>query len=217
LLRREFWPPVTANVSNTVALVFSGVGSVSGSKPELAGQARRIVPFIIASVLGGATGGLLLLTLPSDSFELTVPWLIAGAAVAILLPRRPLLALPDDQNRPILLASIALIGVYGGYFGAASGVLLLALLLSITSDTFARSNAIKNVLSVCSNAVAAAVFITFGSVRWLTVLPLGLGFLIGGRLGPIIVRNSPSTALRIVIAAAGIALAVVLAWQAYAI
>jgi uncharacterized protein len=208
-------PPVTASVSNTVALVFSGVGAVSGSTVELAGQRRRLRPLIAASIGGGAVGSALLLTAPASSFKVTVPWLIAGASAAILLPRRSLTAAPRHHHQPAMLAGTALIGVYGGYFGAAAGVLMLALVLAMTDDTFARANATKNVLSAFSNAVAAVAFILLGPVRWLSVLPLAVGFLVGGRIGPIIVRKAPPTPLRVTIAVAGIGLAVVLGWQAY--
>jgi uncharacterized membrane protein YfcA len=209
-------PPVTANVSNTVALVFSGVGAVSSSTVELAGQGRRLRPMIAASLGGGAVGSVLLLITPAASFKVIVPWLIAGASAAILLPRRPLNAAPrPEHHHAAMLAGTALIGVYGGYFGAAAGVLMLALVLAMTDDTFARANATKNLLSGFSNAVAALAFILLGPVRWLAVVPLAIGFLCGGRLGPVIVRKVPSGPLRMTIAGAGIALAFVLGWQAY--
>jgi uncharacterized protein len=208
-------PPVTANVSNTVALVFSGVGAVSGSTVELAGQGRRLRPLIAASIAGGTLGSVLLLTAPASSFKLTVPWLIAGASGAILLPRRPHPAQPGHDHRSGLLAGTVLIGVYGGYFGAAAGVLMLALMLACTRDTLVRANAAKNLLSAFSNAVAAVAFILAGPVRWTAVVPLAAGFLLGGRAGPVIVRRAPPRALRAVIALAGIGLAIVLGWQAY--
>ncbi len=208
-------PPVTANVSNTVALVCSGVGAVSGSSVELAGQGQRLRPLIAASIGGGALGSVLLLTAPAASFKVSVPWLIAAASAAILLPRRSLALAPRHHQQTAMLAGTALIGVYGGYFGAASGVLMLALVLAMTDDTLARANAAKNVLSASSNAVAALAFILLGPVRWLADLPLAIGFLVGGRLGPIIVRKAPPTPLRVTISLGGFGLAIVLGWQAY--
>ena len=208
-------PPVTANVANTVALVFGGAGAMAGSRPELAGRSTQIRPLALASVAGGVVGGILLLVAPADTFKYTVPWLIAGASAAILLPRRVQPQTPGRLHRPLLLAGTTLIGVYGGYFGAAAGVLLLALLLSMTNDTFAHSNATKNLLTTAANAVAALAFVLLTTVRWVAVAPLALGFLIGGRIGPSIVRKSPPAALKAVIATAGVGLAAVLGWQAY--
>jgi uncharacterized protein len=208
-------PPISANVSNTVALVFSGVGAASGSAAELAGQRRTLLPLIAASICGGAVGSVLLLTTSAASFKILVPGLIAGASLAILIPRGRSAATDSRHRQGTQLAGTALISVYGGYFGAAAGVLMLAFLLAMTNNPLARANAAKNVLSGFANAVAAVAFILFGPVRWLAVLPLAIGFLLGGRLGPTIVRIVPPTPLRATIAAAGLGLAVVLAWQAY--
>jgi uncharacterized membrane protein YfcA len=208
-------PPVSANVANTVALVFGGLSSVSASRVELTGQNAQLRPLALATVAGGIAGGLLLLAAPASSFEYVVPWLIAGASAAILLPRRARPAKPHRLHHPALLAGTTLIGVYGGYFGAASGVLLLALLMAMHDESFARSNAAKNLLLMLANAVAALVFIYFGAVRWLVALPLAVGFLIGGRLGPVIVRRSSPAPLRLLVALAGLALALDLGWQTY--
>jgi uncharacterized membrane protein YfcA len=107
------------------------------------------------------------------------------------------------------------VSVYGGYFGAAAGVLMLALLLAATAEPLPRSNAIKNAVLGLANAVAAVGFIAFSSVRWLAVLPLAVGFFAGGWLGPMVVRRLPAGPLRIVIAAAGVAIAIRLGLQAY--
>lgn len=210
--------PVTANVTNTVALVFSSVGSVTGSRPELIGQGpdiRRLGP---VGVLGGVVGGVLLLTTPAGSFELVVPWLIGFGSLTILLPRRPPLPGADGPHRidsRLVLVGVFVVGIYGGYFGAAAGVLLLALILAAKSDTLARCNALKNVLLGLANVVAAVVFAVFGSVNWVAAAPLAVGLLIGGRIGPIVVRHSPARALRVLIALAGVGLAVYLAVDAY--
>jgi uncharacterized membrane protein YfcA len=208
-------PPVVANVSNTVALVFGGVGSVSASRIELAGRARRIMPLAAATIAGGALGGLLLMLAPAASFTYIVPWLIAGASAAVLLPRR---IRPRTQHRlhpPLLYVGTTLIGVYGGYFGAASGVLLLALMLAMTDDTLPQIAAARNLLLGLANAVASLVFVGYGSVNWRAALPLALGFLIGGRVGPRITRQAPARPLRLAIALGGLGLAVELAWRAY--
>jgi uncharacterized membrane protein YfcA len=209
-------PPVSANVSNTVALVFNSIGSVWGSRPELIGQGTRARQLGPIAVAGGLTGGFLLLETPSSAFALVVPWLIGLASLAILLQRNPTLRAPTE-HRPTrkLSAGVFLVAVYGGYFGAAAGVLLLALLLVIAAEPLARGNAMKNLLLGLANAVAAVAFVAFGPVRWSAVIPLAAGCLLGGRLGPIIVRRVHAAPLRVLIACAGLGLAVHLGLDAY--
>ena len=215
-------PPVTANVTNTVALVGSSVGSVSGSRPELRGQRARLAPMVAAGVAGGALGGALLLALPGDSFEKVVPLFVAFAAVAMLARRRIVEeaivadAPPDAPGHDRrLLAAMFAVGIYGGYFGAGAGVIILAVLLWLNDDPLPRANAFKNVVLGAANGVAALAFALFGPVRWDAVLPLGLGLLVGGRIGPVVVRRAPVGPLRTVIAVAAFILAVKLAVDAY--
>jgi uncharacterized membrane protein YfcA len=217
-------PPLTANVTNTVALVLNSVGSVSASGPELKGQRRRLVPLGIAAILGGAVGAVLLLLTPPGAFERLVPVLIAGASAAILVQRPPrelaaegaaAHAKHPDRDPRWLPAGVFAIGIYGGYFGAAAGVLMLAMFLLGTGEGVPRSNALKNVVLGVANSVAALGYIAFSSVAWASALPLAIGLFTGGSLGPRIVRVVPQTALRRVIAVAGLGLAVVLGVQAY--
>ncbi|MET0323797.1 MAG: sulfite exporter TauE/SafE family protein [Ilumatobacteraceae bacterium] len=219
-------PPVTANVTNTVALVFSSVGSVSGSRPELTGQGRRLRPLAAAGATGAILGAALLLVTPGEAFELAVPWLILLASIAILV-RRPLIevAVADahvvdvDAAQQVprnLLVGVGVIGVYAGYFGAGAGVMLLALFLFMTGEVVARANAAKNLVLGVSNGVAAVGLAVFGDVRWPYAAPLALGLLIGGRCGPVVVRRLPDGPLRVGIALAGILLALELGIDAYA-
>jgi uncharacterized membrane protein YfcA len=215
-------PPVTANVTNTVSLVLNGVGSVSASRPELTGQRRRLLPLMLAAVLGGATGAVLLLLTPSAAFERIVPFLIGGASAAILVQRPPrelaaegALHHPGHDDPWWLAAGTFAVGIYGGYFGAAAGVLLLAMYLLGTGEGLPRGNAMKNVVLGVANAVAAVGYIVFASIAWSAALPLAAGFLVGGRIGPRIVRRAPQAALRRVIAVAGLGLAIYLGIQAY--
>jgi uncharacterized membrane protein YfcA len=110
---------------------------------------------------------------------------------------------------------VFLVTVYGGYFGAGSGVVMLAVLLASTTESLTRSTAIRNLLTGVSNAIAAVVFVVLGPVRWVDVLPLAVGFAAGGWLGPVVVRKVPPLLLRIVIACAGVGLAVHLGLGAY--
>jgi uncharacterized membrane protein YfcA len=215
-------PPVTANVTNTVALVFNAIGSTWGSLPELEGQRKWITRIAPVAVVGGAAGAALLLSTPAGGFEKVVPVLLGFASIAILLPRRSKRqATVADHRRHtagVLLEATAifLICIYGGYFGAAAGVLLLALLLRAGQATLAHANASKNVILGIANAVAAVMFALLTPVHWPAVLALGIGCLIGSRLGPIVVRHAPATPLRVLIAVAGLALAVKLGMDAYA-
>lgn len=214
-------PPVTANVTNTVALVFNGVGSVLGSGPELDGQApwlKRIAP---VAALGGAAGAALLLSTPAEGFEKAVPILLAFASLAIVAPARASADKDVSRRRHtarVILESGALFAVciYGGYFGAAAGVVILAILLRTGSATLAHANAGKNVILGIANGVAAVIFAIFAPVQWSAVIPLGLGCLIGSRIGPAVVRRAPAGPLRVAIGAAGLALAVKLGIDAYA-
>jgi uncharacterized membrane protein YfcA len=210
-------PPVTANVTNTVALIFQGVGAAHGSAPELRGARQRqlVRQLAIWAVLGGSIGGVLLLRTPAATFDKIVPWLIGGAALAVLARPRPAAEHPPvDESRP-LKAGVFLIGIYGGYFGAAAGVLLLALLLNLTGESLARSSAVRTVLLFSANGMAALYFIAVGDVRWGTVLPLAIGLVIGGRTGPVLLRRAPAGPIRVLIAVLGLAVAVKLGLDAY--
>ena len=119
------------------------------------------------------------------------------------------------QGGPLVLAGIVAVAIYGGYFGAAAGVMLLALLLVALPVSLLQGNAIKNVLLGVSNAVAAVGFALFAPVNWWAVLPLAAGALVGSRLGPVAARHVPATALRVGISLAGLGLATVLAIGAW--
>ena len=215
-------PAVAANVTNTVALTVTSVGAAAGSRPELTGQWSTVRRFAVLTALGGALGAALLLVTPPGAFEKVVPVLIAGAAAVLLFQPRIRAAVlrtaGEDEDRrggPLVLAGILAVGVYGGYFGAAAGVMLLALLLVALPVSLLQGNAIKNVLLGLSNAVAAVGFALFAPVDWWAVLPLALGALVGARLGPVLARHLPATALRVGIALAGFGLAIVLAVDAW--
>jgi uncharacterized membrane protein YfcA len=207
--------PIAANVTNTTALVFSTLGSTLGSRPELEGQAARLRPLAVAAVLGGAVGATLLLLTPSDTFERIAPWLIGVASLTILVRPRVHPEHRHPRSGPGLTAGVFAIAIYGGYFGAAAGVMVLALMLVATGEGLARSNAFKNVVLGIANATAAVGFALLGDVHWDAAAPLALGLFAGGRLGPIVVRRSNATVLRTLIGLAGLALAVKLAFDAY--
>ncbi len=210
-------PPVTANVTNTIALVFTGAGAAAGSRQELAGQGRLIRRLSPLAVLGGAVGAALLLLTPASAFEAVAPVLIGAASLLLIAqPKiKGMTARPGGEHSWPLRGALAAVAVYVGYFGAAAGILLLAVLTAMLDQPLARVNAVKNVLNGFANAVAAVAFALFGPVRWAAVAPLAAGFLAGGWIGPALVRRIPAQALRIVIGVGGVVLAVRLGLTAY--
>ena len=210
-------PPLAANVTNTMALVFSVPGAMLGSRPELSGQRPRVLRFGAVTAAGGALGACALLLAPPGAFALVVPVLIGLAAVVILLqPRlRALSPRPGAERSRAGLAAMSGVAVYIGYFGAAGGVLLLAALAATLSEPLIRINAIKNVVAGAANLIAALLFARYAPVDWAFVPPLAAGFLRGGYAGPRLARRLPAAALRVVVALAGLALAVKLGASAY--
>jgi len=208
-------PPVTANVTNTVGLIGSSIGSVAGSRRELSGLGPLIVRRVPVAVVGGATGAALLLLSPPGSFAQIVPYLVATASVLLLLsPLIRRISVSRRREGPVrtdggagVVAGILGCCVYGGYFGAAAGVMLLGLLLAGTDRSLPVANAVKNLLLGAANATAAVAFALTGEVAWVAVPPLLIGCVIGGRLGPAIVRRVPPTVMRWVIGVAGLGLA----------
>ena len=212
-------PPLAANMTNTVALMFTGAGSAAGSRLELAGQGRRVLRLGIVTALGGAAGAAVLLLTPASTFTAVVPVLIGGASLILLVqPRISLLTPPavlDTRHRLALGAALFAVAMYIGYFGAAAGVLLLVVLTAAISEPLVRVNAIKNAVNGIANAMAAACFALFGDVRWRLVLPLAAGFLIGGWVGPKIARRVPAGVLRVSVSLCGLGLAAKLGVSAY--
>lgn len=204
------YPPVTANVSNTVGLVPGSVSGVIGYRRELAGQGRRLRHLGVAGAAGGLTGGLLLLTLPESAFRAIVPALIVLGCVLVVgqpwLARK--VAVPHDapaHGGPLLVAGVYGVGVYGGYFGAAQGVLLIGLLGLLLNESLQRVNAAKNVLAMLANLVAAVLFIALADVAWAAAGLIAAGSIIGGQLGATVGRRLPDRWLRGVVLAAGVA------------
>ncbi|MFC7727866.1 sulfite exporter TauE/SafE family protein [Nocardioides sp. GCM10028917] len=206
-------PPVTANVSNTVGLVPGSMSGVFGYRRELAGQGARVLRLGTASLLGGVAGALLLLRLPSSAFDAIVPALIAlGVVLVVLGPRiqRSVAARAEsrggipDHGVWWVWPAVAAAGVYGGYFGAAQGVLLMAILGIGVADSMQRHTATKNVLALIVNAVAALVFIVVADIDWTVAGLIAIGSVIGGQIGATVGRRLPPVLLRAVIATVGV-------------
>ncbi len=209
-------PPVTANVSNTIGLVPGSVSGVVGYRRELVGQRSRILRIGIASLIGGLLGGVLLLVLPDDAFAAIVPALVSlGILLVVFQPRISawVEARHDRLGAPTRNAVVGAwwvwpavlgAGVYGGYFGAAQGVLLMGIMGVGISETLQRLNALKNVLAAIVNAVAGLLFAIVADVDWRIVALIGVGSVIGGQLGATVGRRLPGPVLRWTIVVVGV-------------
>lgn len=209
-------PPLAANVTNTTALLANGVGTAVGSRRELAGQGRRVAVLSGWAALGGTVGAGLLLLGGEETFEVVVPGLVAFGAV-LLLARDRIRGWVARRGRGGLDtggapgAQVATVGVYGGYFGAAAGIIMLAVLSVRTAEPFAVTNAVKNIVTSAANAVAAVVYAFLAPVDWSAAGCVALGALVGGWTGPQVVRLLPEAPLRWAIGLAGLGLAAHLA------
>lgn len=207
-----------ANITNNTGLVPGSFSAVAAQRKELKGQEARLRKLVPASAIGGTTGALLLLLLPSKYFKHIVPFLIlVGVALVILGPiiqRRlkersfargaePVSTRPEHVS-PWLWLGVMLAGIYGGYFGAAQGVILLGLMGATLEDSMARINATKNVLGGTVNLIAATVFIVHGGVVWSAAALLALGAIAGGVIGSRVGRRIDPNALRAIIVVVGL-------------
>jgi uncharacterized protein len=208
-------PPVTANVSNTLGLVPGSLSGAIGYRRELEGQRTRLLRLGAGSVLGGICGALLLLVLPEEAFQAIVPALIAiGCLLVVFQPaisrRVAARAEARGMTRPEhgavwVWVLVFLAGVYGGYFGAAQGVLLMAILGVGLTETMQRNNATKNVLALLVNLVAAIVFVIVAHIDYEVAGIIAVGSVIGGQIGATVGRRLPSWALRAFIVLVGVA------------
>ncbi|TCP49992.1 hypothetical protein EV191_10878 [Tamaricihabitans halophyticus] len=207
-------PPITANVTNTVALFSTTVGAAVGSRRELKAQGRRLLRLLPLAGVGGAGGAALLLNTPAQTFELIVPWLIALGSV-LLLANGPIRRAADRRavyrgppSALPLAVAVFLVGIYGGYFGAGAGVLMLAVLSVSATEPLAVTNAVKNMATGAANLTAAVAYCFLVPMHWAAVGFLAAGSVVGSWLGPTIVRRLPERPLRVTIALAGLGLAV---------
>ncbi|WP_225914487.1 sulfite exporter TauE/SafE family protein [Nocardioides jiangsuensis] len=207
-------PPVTANVSNTIGLVPGSVSGAIGYRRELVGQRARLIRLASASLLGGIVGAVLLLALPEEAFSAIVPVLIGlGCLLVVLQPtisRRVALRREGrgtvHEHGPLWVwVLVFATGVYGGYFGAAQGVLLMAVMGIGIQETLQRLNAVKNVLAGLVNGVAAVIFMAVAEVDWVVAALIAVGSVVGGQVGATVGRRLPPLALRIVIVLVGVA------------
>ena len=204
-------PPVTANVSNTIGLVPGVASGVVGYRRELRGQRARAIRLGSASVAGGIVGAVLLLSLPAGAFAAIVPALIVvGLVLVILQPR--ISAWVDARHEGArgefgpwwVWPAVFVTGMYGGYFGAAQGVILMGLLGIGIADSLQRLNGLKNVLAGLVNGVAGLIFVFVADVDWTVVALIAAGSVVGGQIGATVGRRLSPVVLRIVIVVVGL-------------
>ena len=211
------YPPLVANVSNTIGLTPGTISGSIGYRRELSGQRARAKPLLVAAGLGGLTGAILLLILPASAFARIVPVLILIACALVAVQPRVSTWVAQRRARsggehpgggPILVAGVYLTGIYGGYFGAAQGVILIALLAILVDDDLQRLNGLKNLVLALVNGVAAIVFIALAPVAWGPAILLAIGSTIGGQLGAVVGRRLSPFVLRVAIILIGTIVAV---------
>ncbi|HVV75327.1 MAG TPA: sulfite exporter TauE/SafE family protein [Mycobacteriales bacterium] len=207
------YPAVLANVSNTVGLISGSVSGAVGYRRELKGQLRRILVLMPAVLVGTIAGASLLLALPGSAFRRVVPILILFAVLLVIVQptiarRRAERGVRTEHPGPELHIGTTLISVYGGYFGAAQGVMLLALFGITLDDDMQRLNAAKNVVAAVINAVGALFFIARTDIAWKVAGLLFVGSTFGGQLGAVIGRRLPPIVLRVVIVVVGTGVAI---------
>jgi hypothetical protein len=204
------YSPLVANVSNTVGIFPGSLSGAVGYRRELVGQRQRMIGFGIASLLGATTGAVLLLALPDSVFDAVVPAIIALALVLVILQPRLSLMLAvrqreaRDHRSPWTRAAVYAAGIYGGYFGAAQGVLLMAILGLGLAENLQRLNALKNVLAMLVNLVSGAIFVLVAPVAWAPAGLIAAGAIVGGQIGARVGRRLQPAVLRAVIIVVGL-------------
>ena len=203
------YTPLVANVSNTAGMAVGNVSGVVGYRQELAGQGRRIVQLAVPAATGSVVGAILLLALPESVFHRVVPILILFATALVII--QPWLSRAVAQHREhraskwALLGGIFVTGIYGGYFGAGQGVMLIAVMGVFLDAPLQRINAFRNVLAAVNNGVAAILFAFVAHLAWPAAIMLGASSLIGGQVGAVVGRRLAPNLLRAVIVVAGVA------------
>lgn len=202
-------PPVPANVTNSIAVSPGYFGAVAGSRRDLAGQARRVRLLLPTAAAGAGTGSVLLLVTPARAFELVVPFLVLAATGLLAFQQRLRRLVGQPHQRSPRRAAVALhlvvglASIYGGYFGAALGVMLVALIALILDETMARVSALKNIASAVVGVVTVVIFALFGPVDWLAAAVLAPATVAGGYGGAKLARRLPDTLWRVLIVAFG--------------
>lgn len=202
------YPPVTATTSNAVGLITGAVTGAYGYRHELPRQHDRLIRYAVASFFGAIGGAALLLRLPHSAFDVAVPGLVGLAVVLVvvqpLLVKRLRTRTGAERSGPLLYVLIFLIGVYGGYFTAAQGVMLIGVMGVLLADSLQRLNAYKNALTAVVNIVAGTIYAFVAPVSWPVIGIIAVSSTLGALIGAKIGRRLPPTVLRVVIAVIGV-------------
>lgn len=212
-------PPIIANATNTTAMWMGTFGTIGGYREELKGHYKPLIPAMLVGVAGGLLGAWLLLSTPELVFTRMIPWLMLTATVIFASSSR-LRKLAGSKDHPGLFAPVTLVplffvGIYGGYFGAAIGILTLALLALSGVTEIHRANGIKAILSFVVNGVAFASFVVAGKIEWPIAMVLSIAAILGAYVAARISRKVSAKALRQVVIGIGVALTLYYFWKTY--
>ena len=203
------YPPVTATTSNAIGLITGSITGAVGYRSEMVGHGRRVARYAVASLLGAVGGTVLLLSLPADAFETVAPILVGVSVLLVLV--QPVLSrrlsarvAVDRKESPLLYVLIFLVGIYGGYFTAAQGIMLVGVMGLLLTDPLQRLNAFKNALTAVVNLAAGLIYAFVAPISWPVVGVLAVSSIIGGLLGASIGRRLSPTVLRAVIVVIGV-------------
>lgn len=211
-------PPVFANTTNDAAIIWNGVGSTIASTKELRGHWRKVTIYSLIAIMGSVIGCLLLIHFPGKVFEKVVPFCIAFSGILVLVSGKAGLRDSATLTLPLkILSWIALLitGIYAGYFGAASGVLMLAILSFITNDNFLTVNAMKNIAGSVGNLVALIIYMFTERIYWQVAIPMAIGVLCGSYLGQKLIGKISPRLVRITICILALGQSAYYAYTAY--
>jgi uncharacterized membrane protein YfcA len=203
------YPPVTATTSNAIGLITGSITGAVGYRSEMAGYGRRVARYAVASLLGAVGGTVLLLSLPADAFETVAPILVGISVILVLVQpalsrRLSARVAVDRKSSPLLYVLIFLVGIYGGYFTAAQGIMLVGVMGLLLTDPLQRLNAFKNALTAVVNLVAGLIYAFVAPISWPVVGVLAASSIVGGVLGASIGRRLSPAVLRGVIVVIGV-------------
>lgn len=215
-------PPIVANVTQTAAQAFSGFGAAASSRRELKANLRDLYWIMPVALFGSLVGSILLLIFPSSVFEKVIPFMVLFVAIFMLiqphLPQKNRQEIKENariSRSPLMLAGVLGIGLYSGYFGAAAGVFMLVLFTLNRGISLLTSNALKNVTLGSTNLLATIIYAFFGHINWPYALMMGIGYIVGGYVGPVIARHLPQKLLRYIIILGAFILGISLFVEAY--